>query len=114
MKKVKIAFWLLLVAFFGLLIYQDQELFLVKKGLRINLYFTAYQVPEIPNAVYYLAFLVLGVLLSYFATLSGRFKTKKMIKDLRSELDSLKKSPAPAETRPQDAAAETPSQDAAS
>ncbi len=88
MKKLKIAFWVLLIGFFGLLIYQNQDLFLGKKGLSINLYFTAYRIPEIPNAVYYLAFFLVGMLVSYFATLAQRFKANKTIKELNATADA--------------------------
>ncbi len=105
MKKMKTAIWVLLIALFGLLVYQNQEVFLGRQGLHLNLYLTGFQVPEIPNALYYLAFFLIGLLLSYFLTLSERFKSHKTIKNLKSaaedhlrkaselqeELDALKK-----------------------
>jgi len=116
MNKLKVVFWVLLIGFFGLLIYQNQELFLSKKGLRIDLYFYAYQVPEIANAIYYLAFFLIGLLVSYFATLAERFKSNKTIKDLKStadshlqkvselqaELNTLKRPAAASSVQPQD------------
>jgi len=88
MKKVKITFWVLLIAFFGLLIFQNQELFLSQQGLRINLYFTGYHVPEVPNAVYHAAFFLIGFLFSYFLSLAERFKSNKIIKELKAAADA--------------------------
>ncbi len=118
MNKLKVVFWVLLIGFFGLLIYENQELFLSKNGLRIDLYFYAYQVPEITNAIYYLAYFLIGLLVSYFATLAERFKSNKTIKDLKStsdshlqkvsvlqaELDALKRPAVASTVQPQDSA----------
>src|SRR4030042_6413334 len=88
MKKVKIAFWSVLIVFFILLVYQNQELFFPRHTLGINLYFVNYQTPEIPNFIYYLCFFVLGFIVSFLFGLSERFRSKKMIKGLNQTIES--------------------------
>ena len=41
MKKVKLAFWIVILVLFGLLIYQNQPYFLSKHSLSLNIYFSA-------------------------------------------------------------------------
>lgn len=88
MKKVKIAFWAVLIAFFVLLIYQNQELSFSRQTLGINLYFVNYRTPELPNIIFYLCFFVLGFIVSFLFGLSRRFRSKKMIKSLNQTIES--------------------------
>ena len=57
MKKVKIGFWLIIVAFLLLLGYQNKVFFLQKHSFDLNVWVTApYQSPEIHNAVLFASF----------------------------------------------------------
>ncbi|MBW1841608.1 MAG: DUF1049 domain-containing protein [Deltaproteobacteria bacterium] len=105
MKKVKIAFWVILVCFIGLLFFSNKDYFLTRQALSLKLPFLeTYHAPELENAIYFLAFFLSGFLIAYFFSLSDRFKSKKKIKNLnataaaqqtesstlKSELETLK------------------------
>jgi uncharacterized integral membrane protein len=112
MKKVKIAFWAILLGFFALVIMQNQEFFMAKQSFRIDLFIREYITPALPNAILIMAFFLVGLLIAYFFSLSGRFKSNRTIKTLnatvdaqRAELDGLKQqvaglSPPPSPPEP--------------
>ena len=87
MKKAKIAFWLILIGFLGLLGYQNYDFFMSQHGLRINLLFVQYDTPQLQNAILFLIFFFTGLLISYFIMLFERYKSKKIIKTLNTALD---------------------------
>ncbi|MEW5909852.1 MAG: LapA family protein [Thermodesulfobacteriota bacterium] len=88
MKRVKIVLWVVFIAFFLLLIYQNQELFFPRQSLGINMYFFAYQTPEIPAIVFHISFFVLGLLIAFFFGLAQRIRSKKTIKNLNATIES--------------------------
>ena len=47
-----------------------------------------YHVQDLPNAIYFLAFLLLGLLIAYFFSLLERFKSNKTIKGLNATVDA--------------------------
>jgi hypothetical protein len=89
MKQVKLVFWLLVLAFVGLLFYQNREYFLIRHSLRLDLWFGAYTIPEVPNGLYFLACFLVGLLLAYFYQLPERFRSGKTIKHLNATIASL-------------------------
>jgi hypothetical protein len=91
MKKAKIAFWVILIAFIALLAYQNWDFFMSTHGLRVNLLVKEYQTPELQNAILFLIFFFAGLLISYFFSLFERFKSKKVIKNLNSSLEQNQK-----------------------
>jgi len=109
MKKLKIAFWLLVFAFLGLIIYQNYAFFRAPLSLQVNLAVKAYQTPEFKIWVYFIGVFIVGILLTYLFSLPGKFRAGKHIRSLnatigaqRNELAALKdevaamRSPAPA------------------
>ena len=89
MKKVKIIFWVIIIVFIGIVIFQNQDFFLDKQSLQINLLLAdEYQTPEVPNAVFFIACLFLGLIIAYISGLFERFKFKKTIKTLNKSVDS--------------------------
>jgi hypothetical protein len=86
MNKVKIAFWLIIVGFFSMVIIQNQSYFMSKNGLDINLYFTQYQVPQIPNLLFLAGFFLAGFLLAYFFNLYEKFRNGQTLKSLNQQL----------------------------
>jgi predicted membrane protein len=82
MKKVKIAFWVILIGFFVLVVFQNQAFFMAKQSFLINLYFKKYYTAETFNAVIMLALFLCGFLIAYFSGLAERFKSGKTIKTL--------------------------------
>jgi hypothetical protein len=91
MKKVKIAFWLILIGFLVLLGYQNWDFFMEPNALRINLLMVQYDTPQLQNAIFFLVFLFAGLLISYFITLFERYKSKKSIKTLKAALEMNQK-----------------------
>ena len=110
MKKMKIAFWLLIFAVLALIIYQNIGFFRAPLSLQVNLGFTEYATPEFQIWVFFIALFFLGILLTYLFSLPAKFRAGKNIRALnaqiasqRDKLDTLKKdvlamrSPAPVE-----------------
>jgi uncharacterized integral membrane protein len=89
MKKVKIVFWLLVLGFMGLVFFQNQDYFLAKNSLRIDLWFQKYLIPETPNGLYFLAFFIIGLLIAYVYYLPERFRCNKSIRQLNAKIASL-------------------------
>ena len=99
MKKVKIAFWLILLVFVGVFAYQNKIYFMAKQSLSLTLPFLeTLHTPELPHAVLFLVFFLTGFLIAYFSGLYDRFKSNKTLKNLNAatatqqdELTALKR-----------------------
>ncbi len=91
MGNLKTGLWIVIVGFVGLLFFQNQEVFLAKRTLRMDLLFAKYQSPELPDVLLFICTFAIGYLISYFVNLSSRFKFKKLIKQLTSTLDAQQK-----------------------
>jgi uncharacterized integral membrane protein len=114
MRKVKIVLWIILLGIIAIIFLSNKEYFFQeKKSIQIILpYITTYKFKEMPSAVYFFVFFVLGFLIAYFISLSERFKSKKTIKNLnaaatsqlqeistlKKEIDTLKASAADTKT----------------
>jgi len=89
MKKIKIALWVIIIGFIGLIMFQNGKFFMAKQSFSINLYFfDNYKTPEIYNAILFFAFFAVGLLVAYFFSLFGKYKSSKIIKDLKSSVTS--------------------------
>ncbi len=87
MKKVKIGFWLLVLAFLLLLGYQNKMFFQEKNAFSLNLYILEpYQSPELYNGVTFAACFVAGLLIAFLFSLLGTMRTRKTIKQLNKDL----------------------------
>ena len=118
MKKVKIFLWIIFLGFIAIVFLSNKDYFFyTKKSMQILVPFAEpYQFQEMPNAIYFLVFFLTGFLIAYFISLSGRFKSKKTIKNLnaaatsqleeisglKKEIDSLKGSAFNSKTAPED------------
>ena len=91
MGNLKTGLWIVIVGFVVLLFFQNQEVFLAKRTLRMDLLFAKYQSPELPDILLFICTFAIGYLISYFVNLSSRFKFKKLIKQLNSTLDAQQK-----------------------
>ncbi|MFO7494017.1 MAG: hypothetical protein R6X05_00090 [Desulfobacterales bacterium] len=87
MKNFKVFVWVLIFTLIGLVIYQNKHFFLEKPDLSLNLFFFQYQTSKLNNAIIFSGCFLLGILLSYFLSLSGRFRANKAIKNLRTTVD---------------------------
>ena len=89
MKKVKIAFWIVVFGFIGLIIFQNKDFFMSESRLMLNLGFFYYETPFLANAVFFVAFFMVGILISYFLSLFKHFKDAKTIKTAKAKEASL-------------------------
>jgi hypothetical protein len=88
MKKAKIGFWIVLIAFLLLLGYQNKSFFLQKNTFGLNLYVTdAYMTPEIYNGVAFALFFLAGLVIAYISGLLDRFRSGKTIKQLNADIE---------------------------
>lgn len=91
MKKVKIGFWLILIAFLILVGYQNKAFFLQKHSFDLNVWVTApYTTPEIYNALLFGVCFVAGLVIAYLSGLFERFKANKTIKQLTNTMNEQK------------------------
>ena len=91
MKNAKIAFWVILFAFIGLILFQNREFYMSEHSLGIDLMFFKYHTPEVPNAILFLGFFFAGLLISYFFSLLERFSSRKTITKLSDSLRASEK-----------------------
>ena len=91
MKNAKIAFWVILFAFIGLILFQNREFYMSEHSLGIDLMFFKYHTPEVPNAILFLGFFFAGLLISYFFSLLERFNSRKTINNLSDSLRASEK-----------------------
>lgn len=107
MKLIKFLIWIIIIGLFGLVLFQNWDLFKIKESLDINLYFTAYQTPELPMALPVTFMFLFGWLVAYLSGLADRFglnrRNKKMqqtiiaqqaaIDAMRKDVEALKPKP---------------------
>ncbi|MBC2716446.1 MAG: LapA family protein [Desulfobacteraceae bacterium] len=91
MRKVKLAFWLILLGLLGVVFWQNQTFFLEKRGVGIDYLIGNYHTPELQIALYFLIFFLVGLLISYFSSLSERFVARKTNRKLKDELTNVRK-----------------------
>jgi uncharacterized integral membrane protein len=109
MKKFKIALWVLIFGFIGVIMFQNPAVFMQKQAINLRLLVVdELMTPTLPIAIYFLVFFIFGLLVAYFFSLPERFRSKKTIKKLNgmiiSHLDEIselkQKAPAPAAKQP--------------
>lgn len=89
MKKFKLVLALIIMALLGLFFYQNKAFFMAKEMLHFQLPFMEdYPLPEMPNAILFLACILFGLLITYFFNLLERFRANKTIKGLNATVDS--------------------------
>jgi uncharacterized integral membrane protein len=88
MKKMKIAFWVVVILLSALLIIQNQTFFFEKTSFGLDFYYKKYQTPGMPNVILFLVFFFIGLLIAYIFNLLGQFKAKKTIKNLNITIQS--------------------------
>jgi hypothetical protein len=89
MRKFKITLWILLLAVIGLFFYQNKVFFLNKPSLTFQIPFLeTYHIPQVPNAVLFVAFFAIGLLIAYFFSLLERFKSNRTLKDKEATISA--------------------------
>lgn len=89
MRKVKFAFWIIILALFSVLVFQNLEYFITENSLILNLYFYNRETVPVYNLVIIVAFFAFGLLISYTSSLLDRFRANRTIKELRAKVKSL-------------------------
>jgi hypothetical protein len=89
MKKVKIALWIIIFGFVGLVIFENKGFFMQENQLVLDLGIANYETPLLENAIFFVAFFLLGILISYFFSLFKHYKDAKTIKMLKAKETSL-------------------------
>lgn len=90
MKKLKYMFWLILIGFLGVLVYQNMAFFSGLHSLQINLGFYENRTPELATGAIIALFVGLSVLLMmmlYFASRFESYRAKKTIKELKAGME---------------------------
>ena len=88
MKYFKFIVGFVIVGFVVLFIFQNQKVFVASQSFRIDLWFEEFTTQEIPNTILFLACFLIGFIISYLFSLSERFKSRRIIKNLNSEATS--------------------------
>jgi heme/copper-type cytochrome/quinol oxidase subunit 2 len=90
MKKLKYMFWLILVIFLGLVVYQNLAFFSSKHVLQINLGIYQRYTPEMTNGAIIAIFVGISVLIMmmlYTVSRYNGYRAKKNIKSLQAGID---------------------------
>lgn len=109
MKKLKLIALVLAIGLIAMVFYQNRSFLTIQSNFHIDLYFSHLEYFGISNAMLLAGFFLIGLLISYFFSLSNRFKSNKTIKNLnaaiasqqetinslKSEIDSLQSRTAP-------------------
>lgn len=111
MSSLKPLLFSLVIIFVVVAVVQNTQFFMLEQSLRLDLLVWSGESPAIPLSVYFLAFFLVGFVLSSFYWLSERYKAKKSIQNhletirkLEEEVKVLKSLPTEEETAPQEEA----------
>ncbi len=91
MRKVKLTFWLMLAVLLVVVSWQNLTFLVEKKGVEIDYLIGNYHAPELQIGLYFLIFFLVGLLISYFSSLSERFVARKTLRRLKDELTNAGK-----------------------
>ncbi len=95
MKKFKYAFWLIVMAFFGVIIAQNWDYVTTPINLKLNLFVYNEPVPPLTNGAIIaicVGVSVLIMMLFYFASRYETYRAQKTIKALRLGMEESQKS----------------------
>ncbi len=91
MKKLKIAFWVIIVIILFVFGYHNSEFFMTNQSLDLKYGFGEYKTPELPIVVLWIFFLALTAGIWFIYTLPKKLKTKKEIQQMHdAEISHLK------------------------
>lgn len=89
MKTIKLLILLIIFGLAGLLIYQNIDYFTTKEMLTLNLKFTGWTVPELPNWAFWGICLGLGLLITGIKGLATAFGLGREIKKKDKQISEL-------------------------
>lgn len=89
MKTIKYLFLLFIIIFLTYLVYENQDFFMEKTSLTMNLKYKELVIPEIQNLAYFGVILFLGLFTVSVSAFVQRCRLKKQIKDRDTKIESL-------------------------
>jgi uncharacterized integral membrane protein len=89
MKSFKLVLLALVAIFIILVVYQNIAVFTQTESMRVNLLVWKYETGPILLSMYFVAFFLMGLLVSYFHGLSGRYKMRGEIKSHLERMSKL-------------------------
>jgi uncharacterized integral membrane protein len=87
--RLKLILLCIVTIFIILVIYQNRAVFTHAESFAINLLVWEYETPPILLSMCFVAFFLVGILISYFHGLSSRFKAKNEIKNHLKRISKL-------------------------
>ena len=87
-KRVKIGIWVIIIGLLVLLVHQNQDFFLARQSLGLNLYFKTFALPEAANLFLFLICFLAGLLFAAYFIFFDRFKLKKTNKTLNTTINA--------------------------
>ena len=87
-KRVKIGIWVVIIGFLALIVFQNQNFFLARQSLGLNLYFKNYSLPEVANIFLFFISFLAGLLFAAYFIFLDRFKLKKINKTLNTTINT--------------------------
>lgn len=92
MKTIKYLFWLIILGFLGILIYQNLDYFMAATAFKLDLKVAAWNwiFPELQNGAYLGICFLLGLILAGVRGFFAKLPLKKEIKTQKAEIASLK------------------------
>lgn len=87
-KRVKIGIWVVIIGFLVLIVSQNQNFFLARQSLGLNLYFKNYSLPEVANLFLFFICFLAGLLFAAYFIFLDRFKLKKTNKTLNTTINT--------------------------
>ncbi len=87
-KRVKIGIWVIILGLLALMVFQNQNFFLAKQSLGLNLYFKNYSLPEVVNIFLFFICFLAGLLFAVYFIFFDRFKLKKTNKTLNTTINT--------------------------
>ena len=87
-KRVKIGIWVIILGLLALMVFQNQNFFLARQSLGLNLYFKNYSLPEVVNIFLFFICFLAGLFLAVYFILFDRFKLKKTNKTLNTTINT--------------------------
>ena len=89
MRDFKTTFWVIMLIFVSVFIYQNQHFFFqANQSFRLNLILAEYKTPEISSALVFLVSILVGFCIAYVLSIPARVTSKKKIKILQKAVDS--------------------------
>ncbi len=87
-KRVKIGIWVIILGLLALMVFQNQNFFLARQSLGLNLYFKNYSLPEVVNIFLFFICFLSGLFLAVYFIFFDRFKLKKTNKMLNTTINT--------------------------